>query len=87
LARELHELYRATVIPLLRLDPGAKDFFEFLVKNGIKIVFVNDMTHDIQVRKLIHLDMTNLIHFLISSELAFAEKPDQIIFDYAFSTV
>lgn len=87
LARELHELYRATVIPLLRLDPGAKDFFGFLAESGIKIVFVSDMTHDIQVRKLVHLDMADLVHFLISSELAFAEKPDQIIFDYAFSTV
>lgn len=87
LAQEAHELYRATVIPLMKLEPGVDDFFIFLKKNKTKIVLISDMTHDIQVKKLIHLKVVDTLDLLVTSEVAFCEKPDKGIFEYIFALV
>lgn len=80
---DLYETYWNAFIQNMTLFEGVIDFFE---KNkGKKICLITDLTAHIQYRKIIALNISKYINFIVTSEEAGVEKPDEKIFNLALT--
>lgn len=84
LAKEYADLYWASFIRKMEIDPGAQRFLDACVESSVPICLVTDMEVDIQVLKLQRLGLEDRIDFVVSSHETGKEKPDAVIFAAAF---
>jgi len=69
----------------MKLYPGVRDFLTQCRKKCISVCLVTDLTAEIQLRKITHLRIANLIDLVVSSEEAGADKPHKSIFILALT--
>ena len=62
---------------------GSIEFLELCRSLGIPVVIMTDLTLQVQIRKLINLNLLNLVHALISSEETGEDKPSRRFLNYA----
>ena len=79
------KLYWDTLISQIKIEHDALCFIEKIYSLGIKMVAVTDMTTEEQIMKLNHMDVSKYIQYIVTSEIAGAEKPDKKIFEYALN--
>ena len=77
---ELYTAYWNIFLKNMKLRDGALDIFKYLMKRGIKIALVSDLTTDIQLRKIMKLGINKYVDILVTSEEAGNEKPHEIMF-------
>jgi len=87
LALTCDAIYWTTFIDAMTLNPDALHFLETCLKLGIPVVAVSDMQAPIQVQKLIKLNLTHLIQFLVTSEEVGEEKPSAKMFEVALKKI
>lgn len=79
-ALTMHHIYWDTLIGASVPTEGAAEVMAELKKRGIRIGIGTDMTAELQFEKLRHLGLLDYIDFMVSSEEAQAEKPDEALF-------
>lgn len=82
-ALALDEAYWQTFIEEMKIFEGVREFLVRLNSLGIPIVVVTDLTTEIQLRKIIALDLQKLVSFVVTSEEVGIEKPDARPFNAA----
>ncbi len=82
-ALELYESYWSTFLGNMQLRQGAIELLNYLQGKKIKICLCSDMTAHIQYRKLKKLEIAKYFDFIVTSEEAGVEKPDERIFRLA----
>ena len=80
-ATELSDMYWNTLIAAAEPFPGIIEFIQSLKSKGIKLGICTDMTADWQIKKLVKLGIVDYLDFIVSSEEAGIEKPDNKIFE------
>lgn len=80
-ATELSDMYWNTLIEVAEPLPGVVDFIKSLKAKGLKLGICTDMTADWQIKKLVKLGIVEYLDFIVSSEEAGIEKPDNKIFE------
>lgn len=80
-APKMAELYWNTLLEHARPYPGAAECFSQLKAAGVRVGIGTNMTADYQFAKLERLGLLDAVDFLVSSEEAGAEKPEQRFFD------
>lgn len=75
-----YDLYWNTYMDAMELFPDAIPFLERCREREVMVVLVTDMIADTQFRKIGRLGIQPYIRFVVSSEEAGIEKPDQRIF-------
>lgn len=83
LALIFDKLYWDKLISYIELEDTAKNMLEGAYKRQITVVAVTDMTTKEQVQKINKMGLEKYINYIITSEMAGAEKPDKKIFQYA----
>ena len=79
-AMKLYEMYWETLMDAAEPSPGAEETMRELKKRGIRIGVGTDMTAWVQFRKLERLGLLGYVDFIVTSEEAGAEKPDERLF-------
>ncbi|MBQ7534594.1 MAG: HAD family hydrolase [Stomatobaculum sp.] len=79
-AMKLYELYWETLMKASAPSPGAEETMRELKKRGVRIGIGTDMTAWIQFIKLERLGLLGYVDFIVTSEEAGVEKPDQRLF-------
>ncbi len=79
-ALQLDALYWSTFLDHMNLYPWVIPFLSDCKNLGIKIALVTDLTTQIQLQKVLHLNLESKIDAIVTSEEAGAEKPDSRIF-------
>ena len=67
------------------LIKDAEKFLVFCKNKNIRIAVVTDLTAEIQLKKIIKLEILKYINFIITSEEVGKDKPDPKIFYYALN--
>ena len=80
LTQRTHNLYWDAYFNQMKLYDGVIDFFKQLKDAGIKIVIASNLTTEIQFKKLIHLSIDKYIDFVVTSEEAGQDKPENPVF-------
>jgi FMN phosphatase YigB (HAD superfamily) len=85
LALALEQEYWREYLLAARLRPGARDLLSSLRYNNIPIAVVTDLTAQIQFRKLVHLELDQVVDHVVTSEEAPTDKvglePFRVLFD------
>lgn len=84
-ALQLQQAYWRTYLDAMRLFPGVVDFVDDLRLADIPLVIVTDLTSEIQLRKLIALELDSKIDFIVTSEEAGADKPSPVAYELALA--
>lgn len=71
----LYNTYWDTLIENATLFDGVIDFFKDLKAKGIKVIIITNLTALIQIKKIIHLGISDYVDFLVTSEEAGYDKP------------
>ncbi len=79
-ALELYDLYWETMLGQMKPYAYVRPLFRELVRSGIRIAVVTDLTAHIQHRKIRRLGLADDVSVLVTSEEAGREKPDGAIF-------
>jgi HAD superfamily hydrolase (TIGR01549 family) len=79
----LEETYWSTFQKHMVLKKEIVDFLTKTRRNGLKICLVTDLTTEVQFRKMIAIGIETLVDFVVTSEEAGADKPDNAIFSLA----
>ncbi len=74
------KLYWDTLMEHMQPEPGVQECFKCLKSAGFMIGIGTDMTADRQFEKLERLGLLGDVDFMVSSEEAGAEKPDERLF-------
>ncbi|MCX6712364.1 MAG: HAD family hydrolase [Candidatus Vogelbacteria bacterium] len=82
---ELEKMYWDSFLTKIKLRLGVKDFLTELKNLGLKTCIITDLTASIQFAKVLKLNLSPLLDFIVSSEEAGVEKPAQKIFHLAQS--
>jgi FMN phosphatase YigB (HAD superfamily) len=82
LALQLENLYWGEFIRTIQKAQGLDRFLEACREAGIPIVVVTDLTTAIQIRKLHHLGIMDMVAALVTSEDVGADKPSTRFLDY-----
>lgn len=85
LVQEAEKFYWNAFLALAKLREGAKEFLEEARKRGLKTAIISDFVTHVQMDKISHFKIGNLINFLITSEEAGKNKPDPRMFNLALS--
>ena len=80
---ELEEIYWSTFILHMKLKNDVVDFLTRCRENGVKTCLVTDLTAHVQFRKMKAIGVDTLLDFVVTSEEAGAEKPDESPFSLA----
>jgi putative hydrolase of the HAD superfamily len=80
LAIKASEIFWRAVFDEMRPRPGVTELLNKLKMKGVLIAVCTDLTADIQMRKLIKLEISEYIDVLVTSEEAGVEKPNGRIF-------
>jgi len=78
---ELEQTYWRTFLSHCTLFPNVKEFLLELKSEGILTAVLTDLTAQIQFRKLIYFDLDELFDYVVTSEEAGMDKPDQRPFE------
>lgn len=85
LALALEQEYWREYLLAAKLRPGARDLLSTLRFNNIPIAIVTDLTAQIQFRKLVHLELDQVIDHVVTSEEASTDKvglePFKVLFE------
>ncbi|MCW2579728.1 MAG: hydrolase [Blastococcus sp.] len=85
LALAMEQEYWREYLLAAKLRPGARDLLSSLRFNNIPIAIVTDLTAQIQFRKLVHLDLDQVVDHVVASEEATTDKiglePFRVLFD------
>ena len=82
LAIQLESTYWGAYMREMRLFPQARRFLETCRGLGIPVFVVSDLTTQIQIRKLVQLNLLGLVEGLISSEDVGEDKPNGAFLEY-----
>ena len=85
LCLDLEQTFWRFYLQQMRLFPGVSDFLYSLREQNIAVAIVSDLTLQIQMRKLMWLELDGLMDYLITSEEAGADKPDPAMFRLAMA--
>lgn len=86
-AREFEDLYWQAFFEKMKIFPGVRDFLEKCRGAELKICLITDLTARIQFEKIAHLRIGDLLDFVVSSEEAGRDKPDEDIFRLALKKI
>jgi FMN phosphatase YigB (HAD superfamily) len=85
LALALEQEYWREYLLAAKLRSGARDLLSTLRYNNIPIAIVTDLTAQIQFRKLVHLELDQVVDHVVTSEEATTDKlglePFRVLFD------
>ena len=85
LALALEQEYWREYMLAAKLRPGAWDLLSSLRYNNLPIAIVTDLTAQIQFRKLVHLELDQVVDHVVTSEEAATDKiglePFRVLFD------
>lgn len=79
-AMALYDAYWDNFLTYMVPSPGIHEFIAKVKADGVKIGIATDMTAHIQYRKLKQLQLLDKVDFIVTSEEAGVEKPDQKLF-------
>ncbi len=84
-ALQLSQAYWRAYIDAARLFPHVMDFLDDLRLSDIPCVIVTDLTAEIQLRKMIALDLDTRIDWIVTSEESGHDKPHAASFELALA--
>lgn len=84
-ALQLSQAYWRAYIDTARLFPHVMDFLDDLRLSDIPAVIVTDLTAEIQLRKMIALDLDSRIDWIVTSEESGHDKPHPASFELALA--
>lgn len=87
LTLKAEQIYWRTFLDTMKLRQGSIEFLRLARRNGNQIVIVTNLTAQIQLQKLIKLQLDPYVDFLVTSEEAGQEKPAPAIFKLALEKV
>jgi HAD superfamily hydrolase (TIGR01662 family) len=79
-ALSLHDSFWSVYFSHMKLHAGVKDALRAIKEKGITIIVLTDLTTEIQLKKLVHLGIADLIDSVVTSEEAGADKPHPKMF-------
>jgi len=82
-ALEMEEVYWSNFLNYIEIRNGAIELIKKAGLLGIQMAIVTDLTAQIQLKKMKHLNLNPYVKYLVSSEEAGAEKPEPAIFQLA----
>lgn len=80
---DLEQTYWRTFLSHCELFPGVHDFLLALRSNGIGTAIITDLTAQIQFRKIIYFGLEECFDYVVTSEEAGADKPQEAPFRLA----
>ncbi|RNF82338.1 HAD family hydrolase [Montanilutibacter psychrotolerans] len=80
---DLEQTYWRTFLSHCELFPGVHDFLLALRSNGIGTAIITDLTSQIQFRKIIYFGLDDCFDYVVTSEEAGADKPQEAPFRLA----
>ena len=80
---DLEQTYWRTFLSHCELFPGVRDFLLALRRNGIGTAIITDLTSQIQFRKIIYFGLDDCFDYVVTSEEAGADKPEEAPFRLA----
>lgn len=83
LALQLESNYWQTFIRSMTHADGIFEFLELCRAKGIPVVVMTDLTLQVQLRKIIYLNLLTLIHAVVTSEETGVGKPSAAFINYA----
>ncbi|MBI4452506.1 HAD family hydrolase [Candidatus Woesearchaeota archaeon] len=75
-----NKLFWEEYFKFMKLSPAAKEFLAACKNNGIKVAILTDLTAEIQLRKIIHLEISKFVDLVVTSEEAGKDKPNPQVF-------
>lgn len=87
LALQLESNYWQTFIRSMTLADGSLEFLELCRAKGIPVVVMTDLTLQVQLRKIVYLNLLTLIHAVVTSEEVGQDKPSTYFMKYARETL
>jgi len=81
---DLEQTYWRTFLSNCRLFPEVLDFIQILKSRGVITANITDLTAQIQFRKLVYFGLDEFFDYVVTSEEAGADKPDERPFKVAF---
>lgn len=84
-ALQLEQAYWRAYLDAARLFPSAMDFLDDLRLQDVPVVIVTDLTAQIQLRKMIALDLDKRIDWIVTSEESGGDKPAPASFELALA--
>jgi HAD superfamily hydrolase (TIGR01549 family) len=82
---QLEQAYWRTYLDAMRLFPGVSEFIDDLRLADVPVVIVTDLMAQIQLRKLIALNLDSRIDFVVTSEESGHDKPHPASFELALA--
>ena len=83
LAIELEKCYWDSFISQMKVNPQIIPFLKKCNSLNVKVCVLTDLTSQIQFRKLIETGLDEMVDFVVTSEEAGADKPNESIFRLA----
>lgn len=80
---DLEQTYWRTFLSNCKLFPGVLDFIHLLKSKGVVTANITDLTAQIQFRKLVYFGLDEFFDYVVTSEEAGADKPDNRPFEVA----
>ena len=87
LALQLENTYWQNFLRAMSPSPGVKQFMEKCRAIGLPVVIVSDLTLQVQLRKLLHLELQTFIHAVVTSEEVGGDKPNPLFLKYLESNL
>lgn len=81
----MEDVYWSAFIKTIELRKEIIDFLIFCRKDGVKTCLITDLTASVQFRKMVAIGVDTLVDYVVTSEEAGVEKPDQAIFTLALN--
>lgn len=82
---KLEDAYWDSFTSRIELRKNVIQFMENCRQNGLKICLITDLTASVQFRKIMATGVDSFVDFVVTSEEAGAEKPNNVIFSLALS--
>jgi len=73
---EAEGLFWGTFLKNMKVRPGIRALLETAQAMGLKVAIVSNLTTAIQLKKIVQLELGDLIDVIVTSEEAGTEKPD-----------
>lgn len=85
LTLDLEQTYWRTFLGRAHLFPGVKELLADLKSEGIGTAIITDLTAQIQFRKIVYFGLESFFDYLVTSEEAGSDKPDEAPYKLAFA--
>lgn len=85
LINEVYKYYWTIFNKNIKLETGIHSLLKFFNDNNIKVYIITNFCEDLQIEKLMSVDILSLISDIVSSEEVLFEKPHPYIFTYALN--